>query len=461
VNQAHFSPGGYQIVTAGCEAVYPPSSELDGVCQDGTAHVWGLDGYRLSPRLSLEAFDAQFSPDGTRLLVRGAAGAVLFEMESGVSTLALGGPGFMWAEFLPEGTHLLVVQDSRLEVRDAMTGELARPLALDGPLVSSAHVSPDGRWLHVGVEAGDQQIWTLNGEPDTPFNEAGIQWAVFSPRGNRLATVGQPDGHLRLWDTAGAGALIATLPAEADDAFEAVFSADGSRLLVLGSSNQGQASLWDAADGTRVATLPTGSLELSKIALNANGTRALLTESLTPIIHLLADDGADLGVGGGELISTQAEFSPDGWQVLAVVCTQPAGDGCRASEATLWDAATGTARGALGRPGQLALAAHFTPDGQSIVTYYADGSLAVWDSQGRLVSALRMDLPGTIDPALIPPPLLANAAGTRLAVQDAWGGLHLWRLFPTIEAMLAEADAQAGRGFSEAECEAYLGVGCE
>jgi WD40 repeat protein len=246
----------------------------------------------------------------------------------------------------PNSPHPLLVsggEDGRVRFWNPETLEPEGPvLVLGKPPVRKIVVSPDGRLLAVGDNAGRIGLWdlvsfqslldfetqhiapTAQHADRTTVDPAAVTALAFDPSGARLA-VGTSQGAIQLWD-------VATRTPRGDSASHA-----GSiRMLQF------------SPDGI---TLASGSTDKSAQIWNAR--------SLEPIGHRLSHDGAVWSV----------EFSPNS-RLLATASF----DGT----VRLWNAA-GALLGEPMRNDDMVYRAQFTSDGSRLVTYGRSRAVRVWD----------------------------------------------------------------------------------
>ena len=151
----------------------------------------------------------------------------------------------------PDGRWLAVglldwqTQKATLEIWDTRSRRRVRRMA-DRDSGSVARFSRDGELLAVGSLRGTARVWSTDTwEPVTRVLTGHTGWisnSSFSPDGRTLAT-GSEDGTVRLWDIASEQPIGAPLPGIPQLASEPYFTPDGSRLIV--SFDRGQAHLWD------------------------------------------------------------------------------------------------------------------------------------------------------------------------------------------------------------------------
>jgi WD40 repeat protein len=296
--------------------------------EDGVTHLWNADvsapsGSRFDQ--GSPVVDVQVDRAGTRLLVRGASGAVRVwnlatRKVSWNRTVGRGDAARI--RLTPDGRAVVVLAPASLTVLDAATGRTMRSQTLSG----TWSLSPSGRYL-VSIEnkrvvvldtldagqrsfdAGAAQRAHFGSTDDIVVLEGAVQSKITSPSGTPLATLD------------GAGTNVG-----------AALSTDGRRLLTFGSRMS--PTLWNVAPGRTAA------------------------------LAILYGYGGDV---------KGAAFSGDGQRVVTI-----GSDGT----ARVWSATSGQPLGSFGGEAQRLDAARFSPDGKFIVTISEDGALGVWDDRG-------------------------------------------------------------------------------
>ncbi|MBK8031307.1 MAG: protein kinase [Chloroflexi bacterium] len=123
--------------------------------------------------------------------------------------------------------------------------------------------------------------------------------------------------------------------------------------------------------------------------------------------------------------------SPDSQLILAAGCADLQGERCTSGEIVLFDIETATETQRLHGQTDTITSAVFTPDGRSVWSASADGSLALWNIDGgRIVHQYDLDLGGIQQIAQSPDGTLLLAATDRgvIAVIDPTEGTILRRL---------------------------------
>ena len=216
---------------------------------------------------------AVLSHDGRLQVVDSSAGEVVWsESHDGVG----GGASHARVAYSPDGATLVVVlQDSRIAIRDAQTGTLRSPVfspLVEGGLCRSIAFSPDSRFLATAVTGKNQaQVWSLEkGEKvgvamSHPGDDFGLWSITFSPDGARIAT-GHKDGRVRFFDWR--TGEVAGMPLQhADEVNDIAFTSDGRHLLTC--MRLGTLHAWDVATGKLAAPLRP------ELKLHGGGTQSL------------------------------------------------------------------------------------------------------------------------------------------------------------------------------------------
>lgn len=193
-----------------------------------------------------------FSPDGSKLVVTGLGGGMIYNVADGTMLTLLKGytapfetNSMVEADWRGDGAAIIGTSVSptsaipALILSDPASGDLIRSCNTS-PLTSASCVrfSPDGSRFITTSEDGFTRVWDATSGA-VLFSVKGYDlypnWGVYSHDGQRFATAGQDNGtpnwKLRLYD-AGTGALIRTVAAIGNGMRNTEFSPDDSRILV-------------------------------------------------------------------------------------------------------------------------------------------------------------------------------------------------------------------------------------
>lgn len=230
---ANWSPDGMRLVVVG-ESATSVVLHADG------SLAFALTGH------TNDVYRASFSPDGSRIATASAdRTARIWNAKTGEELRVLEHPGsVMAAAWSPDGTHLATAGwDHHLRVWNAVTGALEHDL--DGGAVHYLDVtfSPDQRSLAASGSGGEAEVWDLGSRARRLALEghsANVTIAVWSPDGALIAT-SSSDHSARIWDAA-TGALLSSFP-HPSEVMSAQWSRDGTRLLT--ACIEGGARIWD------------------------------------------------------------------------------------------------------------------------------------------------------------------------------------------------------------------------
>jgi hypothetical protein len=252
--------------------------------------------------------------------------------------------------------------------------------------VASVKFSPDGKLLAVGgyqevrlfapVTAGNLPpagglaqatdggaVATLTGHADY------VRSLAFSPDGNLLASAGGPcqrGGEIKIWDVA-SRRLVRTLQGHKDCIYSVAWSPDG-KLIASGSYDR-TVKLWDASSGAEVKTLQDHIDAVFAVAFSPDGKR-LASASQDRTVKIW-------DVATGQRLYTLSDAS-DGLTSLAY---SPSGDQIAAAgyDKTIYVWRLGDNDGHLVQSliadEDSILALVWSPDGKTIITSSADGSI--------------------------------------------------------------------------------------
>lgn len=272
-----------------------------------------------------EIYDLKYSPDGTRFVVAGNFGILLYDTQTynKPDLLPTGHKGHAWSvAFSPDGTMLASASPyNTIRLLDVNTGQLIRTLTgLQESTIHTVTFGPDGRTIIVGnhsdkilrlfdVDTGEL-LRTLSGHTDMALS------VTISPD-RRTIAAGSDDGAIRLWNV-NTGQLLQILKGHTRLVRTVAFSPDG-KTLASGASDL-TIRLWDVNTGQQIRTFkaPYNSVAFSpdgRMIASGSWTSTILWDANTgQQIHILLPRHYGPGGGNGRCMVT---FSPDGKTIAA------------------------------------------------------------------------------------------------------------------------------------------------
>ncbi len=373
VEDAEFSPDGKRIVTAS---------------QDGTVKIWDAASGQLLDTLEIPSdgvLGVQLLAGGARVLLSAPPPGpydpqVSMQIRDLTSNrLIVKMPRV--AALSPLGDRVVTIGDDyhdRGALWDAVSGRLITDL---DDFVNSATFSPDGSRF-VTTDAGGTAVWdAASGRLLRSINEPDDWFAAFSPDGRRIV-VGNSNNTAKVFDTSTWRPLL-TLKGHSGAVKFAAFSPQGDRILTTSEDNTTR--VWDAISGHLIDTLRDLGDEVLSACFSPDGSRVITSNS---------SNGRAVGseiwdVYSGHLIKRVHfvdcwnAFSPDGRSVIAT----DQSDDNTGYIAEIFDARTGRTLAVLkGHTGYI-YSASFSPDGSRIVTASSDGTAKIWNVAAAIAQA--------------------------------------------------------------------------
>ena len=200
------------------------------------------------------------------------------------------------AKFSPDGKLLAVGGYGQVRLIDPASGNIIATLSGHANYVRSIAFSPDGKLLAAAGGSpqleGEIKIWelqsrqvlkTLIGHKDCIYS---IAW---SPDGKLIAS-GSYDKMVKLWDVA-AGKEVNNLQDHIDAVFAVAFSPDGK--LLASASQDRTVKIWNVATGKRLYTMSDALDGLTGIAFSPSGDQVAAAgyDKTIYVWQLAADDG--------------------------------------------------------------------------------------------------------------------------------------------------------------------------
>ena len=229
--------------------------------KDGMVLIWDTSAWkviRTIPSQGTECNVAAFSPDGKTLVTSGDDGLVrIWEIASGnlLHTLSAHPGKEGSVQFLPDGRSLLTgAYDGLVKRWDARTGVEVEQFRIEGSPLMCMALSPDGSILAAGGRGGTR-LWNLARRSLIKVlagQDGRVLDAAFSHDGKRVATAGEGDHAIRLYEVP-SGRSIRTFQGHGRDVRSVKFVADDS--LLVSCSDDLTIRTWDVASGSQQAVV--------------------------------------------------------------------------------------------------------------------------------------------------------------------------------------------------------------
>jgi WD40 repeat protein len=458
-----FSPDGKLLASSGFE--------------DGSVRLWAVPSGAPVARFRVDELGTQFaifSPDGRTIAATTelAGDVALIDVAKGRVTgrlqLPVGELGLSGAAFSPDGRTIATGRyDGTILLWDARTRKRrGNPLTGHQASVRSLAFSPDSAILASGAEDGtgmmlwevaaghrlgspliahpgaesdvhefirdgagllssaptEVAVWDLEGATlgrrVTGAHRGRIWDIARSSDGRLLATAGQDDGTVRLWDVAARRPLGPPLRSGDPSVTDVAVSPDG-RLLAVGTlpmQPPSEVQVWDVASRRKLAAFE--SVGQASPQFSPNGRTVAAHDGRGGII--LWDVAARRRRGQplpADTVDQQAHavmaFSPDNRTLVT---------GASRGQIRFWDPSTGRK---LAEPlpthADIVVDLAFSPDGAVVASASADGNVLFWDARTRTIAGAPLTgSSGALSRVAFSPD------GATLAATDRNGTVILW-----------------------------------
>jgi len=284
----------------------------------------------------------------------------------------------------------------------------------DNAPIYTAKFSPDGSMIAFAAYDGSIYLSSINGEPIaqlTAPNVKQLREVSFSPDSKRIASVGQGDPNVRIWDIPTKN-LVHKFYAHQDDILRVSFHPDGKRLLT--GSKDGTVKIWDSDRGMEIITIPKKSLNqkretIADASFSPDGKMIVIAQGEQISLWDLQGNLLTSAIAHTKTIYA-AKFHPKG-KLLASSGGDKTVKLWRITDATtrfLTELITGSSSNNLsdgelqlihtseGRSNEV-LSLNFGKDGRQIAFGYQDGSVEVSDLEGDTNMKIGIHSDGVFD----------------------------------------------------------------
>ena len=289
----------------------------------------------------------------------------------GVLTRLQHGGSVYTVAFSPNGRTLASGGDDNTVILwDVTNGLELKTFAEHTDWVKCVAFSPDGQILASASMDGSVKLWPVSADGSSSTLKLGdwVESVAFSPDGRTLATSGNMNGSIELWDVSGIYAnRIEPIVGHRSGVSSIAFSPNG--LLLASAGDDDTVRLWDVVDRSEVKSITEHSSDVHSVVFSPDG-KILASGSKDDTIKLLkVPSGKILTVLEHDYVESVA-FSPDG-QTLASASAD--------YTIKLWSMSSESERVSLKGHRNGVTSVVFAPDGQTLASSSRDGIVLVWN----------------------------------------------------------------------------------
>ncbi|NJK39680.1 MAG: sugar-binding protein [Oscillatoriales cyanobacterium SM2_3_0] len=446
----HFTPERNRLedhrATVTSISISPDGALIASGSSDTTVKLWNIDGspYQnpAGQTMTLENNDGvrsvSFSPDQNPQDLAIAAGGKdktvkLWNLTSPqpIWISPEHGDEVRWVSFSPDGQTIASASaDRTVRLWDRQTKSLITTLRGHSDEVYSVSFSPDNQTLASASKDRTIKLWALNGTLLNTLkgHEDGVTSVSFSPDGNTLASASD-DGTVKLWGLN--RSLFKTIEIKNIKTSKKVavnsvaFDATGDQLAT--ASSDGQIRMW-TKEGQFVLALPGHRGVANQVKFLSNSEQKQARE-------ILVSAGADKTIRLWNLAASLPTVVQPSYTVSGFGATfSPKGDLIASASAIeenniirLWNPEKVTEFTQLPGQKEWVNSLAFSQDGQVIASGLEDGTIKLWQRNGKLIKTLTGHQ-GAITKVQFKPQDKNNPQPELLASASKDGTVKLWTL---------------------------------
>jgi hypothetical protein len=443
VNDAEFSPDGSRLVTAD---------------SNGKVYIYDLSAPKAAPAVldagELSADSAAFSPDGSQVVASYTSGtARVWDLVTGLQATVLesGASEAYTARFDTTGSEVVTAdKDGTIRIWYTQPRELRASFtipsggSLPPPVLGAYYIA--GR-IVVYDKRGYLRVFTADGQQQAVIPAgAALAAAAWDSTGSRALTAAA-DGTITLWQAAGTGyvKVPGLSPLHVDALGDTEMSPDGSRFAdVIGEG--AAVELRDTDTGAVLQTLQPFN-QVNVVAVSPGGDQVVGGDDYgqVEVWRGSVPQPKLLGSPAAPIVSIEYDRSGDAFAAVSA-------DGT----VTVWDARDGQPRISIGACSSPETA-WFSPDGTKLAVTCEDGTIRVFGAgSGQLLTQLQVTRTGAVTDAAFSPDGTSIVAGI-----DAGntGAVQVWNAelsTPSLTALEQLAEARVTQQLTQAQVQHYL-----
>jgi WD40 repeat protein len=285
--------------------------------------------------------DVAWSPDGGELLIASSIGIYRLASDTlqqrafidttvQIETIAVS----------PDGRTLALGGDAgEVHLLELDSGRLLHVLSEfgTGPTVSNLTFSPDGLILAASLQHGLVRLWEVASGTELlalPASDRWLNHVAFSPDSTVIALATR-EGPIRLWEAA-SGKFLRDLIGHSSMVYSLAYSPDGT--ILASGAGDGTVKVWDPDDGKELITFGGFTGHVTKVAFSGDGTRLIATSNISELKAWITPSWQELYAfkGPAELRWRSISNSPLHMEHILVAVSN--------DRITLWDGSDGRER---------------------------------------------------------------------------------------------------------------------